>query len=287
MMKKIKRWAAGELVFVLCLMVLAGCGSKSYEADRNTVFILKKGQVVSTDVGALPSKEYDEKEFKKYVEKAVAAYTKKNGEGTVEVKSLAVKDDVAKLTMEYASAEDYTKFTGVELFSGTISEALAEGYDFNVKFVNAGTGKKADLKEIMDQDRLQVTVIKGNVDLNLYDDITYYSADGHTLADKQTLSVGKQSAGEGTEAVSSTGSTEDGSIRIVTYDSEQAGGTEEVVTEPTEGGEGKESISDDEMLTGTEENGKNFKFDRPEDTGGKRTQSGSSIFSDHYTYVIY
>ncbi len=44
-----KKFAAIAMMLIMCVGLLAGCGS-SYAADESTVFVLKNGQIVSTDV---------------------------------------------------------------------------------------------------------------------------------------------------------------------------------------------------------------------------------------------
>lgn len=286
-MRRIRQMTAGGLTILLCILLLAGCAGRSYDADRNTVFTVKKGQVVSTDVGSLPAKTYDSKEFEKYVNKTIKAYTDKNGEDTVKLIKLSVENDVAKLTLEYASPEDYTRFTGIELFSGTVADAMAAGYDFDVGFVNAKTGKRAHMKDILDQDSLQVVIIKGKVNISTWDDVAYYSSGDNSLEDERTLAVGK--AGEkakGAEASTEKNNTEDGVIAIVSYDTENSG-VEETIDGVSENTASSESIGEDELLTGTEGAGRRFVFDRPQPSAMKKTEGDGGIISDNYTYVIY
>ena len=59
----------------------------------------------------------------------VDTYVAKSGEGTVTIQEFAVENGVAHVYLDYAGAEDYAQFNGVEFFAGNILEAKAEGYD--------------------------------------------------------------------------------------------------------------------------------------------------------------
>ena len=109
-MKKFMVWA---LVAVMCLGMLAGCGT-SYAADESTVFVLKDGRIVSTDVEDFDEGTYDTDGLKDYVDQTIDTYNEENGKGLVKLKSLSVKEQKAVLTLEYASASDYQKFNEIE-----------------------------------------------------------------------------------------------------------------------------------------------------------------------------
>ena len=66
-MKKFMVWA---LVAVMCLGMFAGCGA-SYAADESTVFVLKDGSIVSTDVEDFDEGTYDADGLKDYVDQTI------------------------------------------------------------------------------------------------------------------------------------------------------------------------------------------------------------------------
>jgi hypothetical protein len=72
---------------------------------------------------------YDESELSEFISETVDTYVAKAGEGTVEVQDFAVENQKAHLYLNYASAEDYAEFNGVEFFAGTVLEARAAGYE--------------------------------------------------------------------------------------------------------------------------------------------------------------
>ena len=112
--------------------LLAGCGTDYYTKD-STVFVAKNGSVVSTDVEDFDTAAYKQDDLQSYVDKSIDDYNKKN-DGSIKLKKLTVEKKKASLTMSYASTDEYTDFNGTKLFSGTIAEALAAGYDFKTDF---------------------------------------------------------------------------------------------------------------------------------------------------------
>lgn len=185
------------LLFMLSLCLLSGCAGRT-DADASTVFIEKKGKIVSVDVENLDKDYYDGEELESYIKELIESYTDKNGD-TVELSSFRIKDDVAKLKMNYDSYEDYTKFNGIELYTGTVLGAQADGYDFDVEFYSVSGGekeKKAKKEEIFEDDDQKVVIIKANIDVRVPGDILYVSAQDTEVTGKRAVSVTGEGASE-------------------------------------------------------------------------------------------
>lgn len=262
-----KKFAAIGFVFILCVGMLTGCGS--YKADESTIFVLKNGKIVTTDVEAFDEDTYEKNDFEDYVNETIDDYTAENGKNTVKLKSLKVKDGKANLTLEYKSAEDFGSFNGIELFAGSMAEALAAGYKFDVQFVSVKKGSvedKTDASEFMDDDKLKVVVVKENTCVNVPGTILYVSAENVALKDKSTVSIGN-----GQNLLTELESTESQDV-TETIDGNIVGSTQEDA-----------SVDEDEMLTGTEEPTEKI-FDFGNETA---KNPASSEFSNIYTYIIY
>ena len=76
-----KKFGQIVLVFLLSVGMFTGCGT-SYKADESTVFVLKDGKIVSTDVENFDEKTYDKDGLKEYVKNEIDTYNEKNGKGT-------------------------------------------------------------------------------------------------------------------------------------------------------------------------------------------------------------
>ena len=118
-----KKFGQIVLVFLLSVGMFTGCGT-SYKADESTVFVLKDGKIVSTDVENFDEKTYDKDGLKEYVKNEIDTYNEKNGKGSVSLKKLDTGEKKATLTIAYRTAEDYQKFNDMELYTGSVAEAL-------------------------------------------------------------------------------------------------------------------------------------------------------------------
>lgn len=116
------------LIGVLALTMLTGCGAE-FSADKDTIYVQKKGTIKGANVADFDKDYYDETELSDFITDAVDTYVAKAGDGTVVVEEYAVEDGVAHVYLDYAGAEDYAGFNGVECYVGTVLDAKAEGYD--------------------------------------------------------------------------------------------------------------------------------------------------------------
>lgn len=267
-----KKITALALVVALCFGLFAACGKESYDAQTNTVYILKKGKVVSKDVEDFDEDQYKASELEEYAKNTVREYTQEHGKGSVTFQRLEVKDNTASLTLKYASAEDYAKFTGTELFTGTITEALEAGYSFEEEFVDVD-GQSHNVSTVLDNSKMKVAIVKGNLNLHVDGEIMYYTARNVVLVDKNTISI-DPAYGEGEVEMGTE-------IPEETEETEQP--TEGIIEEAVDAGADAGSVSDDEMLTGTESTEVSFDF---KETYNAR-QTKKSQISDVYTYVVY
>lgn len=191
-------------ISLVCLMIaglFSACGD-SLEADRDTVYVQKKGKVICAAVSDFDKEYYDAQELEKYVEERVSAYQQEHGKNSVVIDSFAVENGVAKLYMKYKDCENYQNFNEVTLFSGTVSQALAAGYTFNAPFTQIEDGKAAGNVEnttVMDTD-YKVVILSEKVDVKVDGTVQYMSTDYTTLKSKDTVSIAvPEEEGDGSE----------------------------------------------------------------------------------------
>lgn len=192
-----KKFIGIGLFIILCTGLLSGC-SQQTDVETSTVFIEKKGSVVSVDVEKFDKDYYEAEELETYIEKQVDEY---DGEdGSVEKSSFDVKDGVAKLKMRYGSYEDYEKFNGIEFYIGSVVTAQAEGYDFDTEFYSVSEDfkekKTVDSSEVMADDDNKVAVIKANVDVQVPGKILFVSAQDTKVTAEDTVSITGKGANE-------------------------------------------------------------------------------------------
>ena len=269
-----KKFTAILLSVVLCFGLLAGCG-KDYKAQESTVFILKNGKIVTTDVEEF-SDTYDKTALETYINDTIKAYVDENGKDTVKLEELTVENNKATLIIEYASAQDYMNFNGIELFTGSVVEALAAGYSFDVDFASIDDGKATECTkdEIIDSSDLKVAIFTGACNVNVSGTILYASVEDTKLVDKETIAIAKgnnllNKAVEETEA-----GTE--AVQPTTEGIEGTEGTE-IETEVPEG-----SVDSDDLLAeSTQTDEVQFDF------GDEAAAEDNQVYSGVYTYIIY
>ena len=91
---------------------------------------------------------------------------------------------------------------GDTVFTGTVVQAIAAGYDFNTDFVavtDGVAGDAADSKDVMKNDDYHVIVLSKGVDVTVDGTLQYVSS-GVTVKDKNTATVDEIPAGETAEA---------------------------------------------------------------------------------------
>ena len=264
-----KRSAAVGTTMALCVCLFSGCGA-NYNATEDTVFLLKNGKVVSTDVEDFDTDTYSKEDLEKFVDEAVEAYNSEHGKNTIEKKKLKVENETAVLTLEYASAEDYASFSGDELFAGSIAESLTAGYKYDTEFASL-EGKQpqfCEASDILEQDGLKVVVFRGDANINVAGKIVYASAPDTKLVDKKTVGYSFGSNIVTGEEKESTEAVE------AEQETEAAQQLEEETVESSG------SVGEDEFDFGAEEE-ENVVFEFEEDEVVEQELPAS------YTYVIY
>lgn len=252
---------------ITCAALFSGCG-KDYDAKKSTVFVSKNGSVVSTDIESFDTDTFDTDDLQKYVDESIKSYNEAN-DGSVKLKSLSVEKKKAVLKIKYDSADEYTDFNGTELFSGTIAEALAAGYEFDVEFasIDDKSIKSCEKSEFMDNDGYKVVIYKGKSNISVDADILFTSTENIKLIDSKTVEVKKGSSifdskNEKTENVTE----EDNKVEAQTTEADEM---------PEEDG----SVSEDELLNSVQQEAEvTFDFSNEVD---------ETEVINYITYVIY
>lgn len=114
----------GLVLSLLMTCMLASCSFGALNADVSTVRLNKDGSIEQLTVEQMAA---DEDALRSFVEDEVAAYS---GTGEVELVSLETTEDgMTKLLLKFSDASCYEAFEGDVCFVGTVSEALAAGYE--------------------------------------------------------------------------------------------------------------------------------------------------------------
>ncbi len=190
-----------SLVCLLMTGLFSACG-KSLEADRDTVYIQKKGSIIGAAIADFDKDYYDEEELKAFAEERVQEHQEEHGKNSVTIDKFSVEEGTAKLYMKYAGYEDYQEFNEVTLFSGTVPQALAAGFTFDTDFTKIKDGKAAgsvENTEVVDPD-YKVVVLSEKVEVKVDGSVQYMSSDYTSLKGKDTVTVQvPEEAGDGEE----------------------------------------------------------------------------------------
>lgn len=140
--------------WMLCLLVLAGCGAAKVPdvVEDASLIIDRDGGITSYIAGVFDRDYYDIDELKKMVQEEVAAYNTANQTGEsalVMLEGVQVPEGGGQsvlVSYSYDSAATYQDYTGNLLFYGTLEEAKKAGWQFEeLNQMLYDTGKKKSI----------------------------------------------------------------------------------------------------------------------------------------------
>ena len=150
-----------------------------FDSNTSVVFLQEDGSVVSNDVIYFDTNIYNQTELGLFIEETIRTYNQEHGEGAVVKNSLTIENNVASLILVYKDADTYEDFSGIELFMGSVTEAVAAGYDFGGKFAKIVDGKAVECtkSDFVGDTELKVAIIKANTKIQIEGEILYISAE--------------------------------------------------------------------------------------------------------------
>lgn len=158
------------LLGVLAVVLLTGCGAE-FSADKDTVYVQKKGTVKGANVADFDKDYYDETELSDFITDTVDTYVARAGEGTVSIQEFAVENGVAHVYLDYAGAADYAEFNGVEFYAGTVLDAKADGYEIPDAFTAV-----TDVETTWDSQENKIVIIGQQTQVQVDGTILFVSA---------------------------------------------------------------------------------------------------------------
>lgn len=243
-----------------------------FESNTSVVFIQKDGSVVSNDVIYFDTSIYDQTQLGLFIEETISTYNKEHGEGAVVKNSLTIENNVASLILVYKDADTYEDFSGIELFMGNVTEAVAAGYDFDGKFAKIVDGKAVECtkSDFVGNTELKVAIIKANTKIQIEGEILYISAENVMGYGKNWI-VTKEGCDlleVGNQLETETGTDTNTDTEGLTSETE----TSDI------------SVDGNENLTEEEESGTDIIFDFG-DT--ELPPKEDETYTEVYTYIIY
>lgn len=191
-----KRRYTGLLAGILSVFVatgVSGCGSTKEPLDVTNLQIDESGVVVHTMIEDFNTSVYDLAGLETMISEEITAFENETGAeaGSITLVSSVMSETEANkltVTMQFADAEAYAVFNGVETFYGTLSEAKAAGYDLDVlTFTDTSDeAKNVTLSEI--EETAHIFISNETIPARLSAKILYTSGNVELL-DKYTVSV--------------------------------------------------------------------------------------------------
>ncbi len=163
------------LIVLMAACMLAGCGGEA-TPDRNTVSVQKDGTIQQTIVDQFEPEYYDIEELRAMTQAKIAQLG--GAEAAVICDSMVAEEGRIVVKMTYQTDTDYSSFNNREIFSGTVSEAAAQGYTFQNLVGTDGTAVGAEVVSSAGEDRVIFIQTKAGeeLDVSVYGKIVYASA---------------------------------------------------------------------------------------------------------------
>ena len=188
-----KRIGCAILAVLMLGMLFVGCNSA--DSESNMIFVGKKGKVKTVDIEEFDKSYYSEEDFKTFAQEAIDEYNKSHEADSITLTDFVVKDEVAKLKMEYKTVSDFSNFNDVVLYQGAVTAAVSEGYLFDVDFSKVEKGQmtgKAARTDVLAEKGASVIIIKANTNVKVEGTICYVSTANVTVTGKNTVTISNE-----------------------------------------------------------------------------------------------
>lgn len=185
-----KRIGCAILAVLMLGMLFVGCNSA--DSESNMIFVGKKGKVKTVDIEEFDKSYYSEEDFKTFAQEAIDEYNKSHEADSITLTEFAVKEEVAKLKMEYKTISDFSNFNNITLYQGSVNAAIGEGFLFDVDFSKVEKGQitgQAARKDVLAEEGLSVIVINANTNVKVEGTICYVSVPNVTVTGKDTVTI--------------------------------------------------------------------------------------------------
>ncbi|MBO6215923.1 MAG: hypothetical protein J6N76_10430 [Lachnospiraceae bacterium] len=183
------------LIIALAIKAVINMGGISFgkEAETTTFTLSNDGTVVYEELISVSEiSDLTEKELKDYIKEELRAYNESHGDRSINLNKVKIDDGVAYQKTTYKDVTCYSDFTGYEVYSGIIRDAVSSGYDFATDFIRAedgSEGEKVSSSEALSDTGLSVLIIRENGVVKVPGNIRYYSAQGVRLLGADTAEV--------------------------------------------------------------------------------------------------
>ena len=183
-----RKWK--QILMIMAACALTGCGSFGTKApEMSTLSIQKDGTIKQTIVDQFERNYYDVDELERMTQEKIERYS--DGTDHIVCESVEENDGTVIVKITYQTSADYTDFNHRELFYGSVSEALEQGYSLEGLISGDGTSlSDSETSQLSDNHVVIVQTAAGEeLDVNVYDKILYTS-ENITLSGKKDAIIG-------------------------------------------------------------------------------------------------
>lgn len=179
----------GILLICICLLSLFLIGCSKPELQDGVNFIFEKNGGVTVSIHSdFPVDYYDLSEFNKMNQEEVEAYNKKAGETAVEIISSETDGQKIFLTMHYKQLSDYCEMNQIEMFCGTVAEAVSKGYSLDGSYKKGSNFTEKQKLTQEDLKNYHVIIANDPVTIHTYKKIVFIS-ENVTVSDNKKMAT--------------------------------------------------------------------------------------------------
>ncbi len=191
--KMIWKWMA--VCVLSSTLFMGGCAQETVyvPVTEDTVEVTKDGALVAYMVEDFDKAYYDISELAEMVRQEIEAYNQANatlaegtGRAAVTVESVSMAEDgssKAVVKLNFANANCYEAYMGKELFYGTVSQAVAGGYQLDGKLTELKDGDRFGTEEIVKYGEKMILILEDAVCVRTNKKVLYLSANASLTAD--------------------------------------------------------------------------------------------------------
>ncbi len=177
-------------ILAFSLALSAGCKNKDSiitvdDVENNTVLVKNDGTVQAATVEIFDKNYYNMDELENFINKQITKYNQANGQDSIVIEALTLKDGNVVMVLNYSALEHYTAFNEVEAAFTTTADAKNSGMDLPDVYVSASDGAFTSPDVALNNDKYNILVLHEKTDVIVDGSIKYFT--NGTLLSKSKL----------------------------------------------------------------------------------------------------
>ncbi|WMJ90033.1 hypothetical protein [Anaerocolumna sp. MB42-C2] len=167
-------------ILAFCLVFSAGCKNKDRiitvdDVKSNTILVKNNGIVQSATVEIFDKEYYNLDELKSFITKQIEKYNQANGQDSIGLGSLELKDGNAVLILNYSNLEHYKAFNKVDAVLTTVADAKTSNLELPDVYVSASDGAFASPDVALKNDKYKILIVNEKTDVIVDGTVKYFT----------------------------------------------------------------------------------------------------------------